>query len=119
MAVQFELRRSVRSPLRLLVRSMMALACMGGLVVQGPAESPPTNEPAPTDESRIAPTDDSDVAPTSHSGNAPTDGRTVVPNAAAQSAAPMKFDSARAYEHLRRQVGFGPRPAGSAALAQT
>jgi Zn-dependent M28 family amino/carboxypeptidase len=31
----------------------------------------------------------------------------------------MKFDSNRAYEHLRRQVGFGPRPAGSAALAQT
>ena len=33
--------------------------------------------------------------------------------------APVKFDSARAYEHLRRQVGFGPRPAGSAALTQT
>jgi Zn-dependent M28 family amino/carboxypeptidase len=31
----------------------------------------------------------------------------------------MKFDSGRAYEHLRRQVGFGPRPSGSAALAQT
>lgn len=31
----------------------------------------------------------------------------------------MKFDSARAYEHLRRQVGFGPRPSGSAALTQT
>jgi Zn-dependent M28 family amino/carboxypeptidase len=26
------------------------------------------------------------------------------------------FDSARAWEHLRRQVAFGPRPAGSAAL---
>ena len=32
---------------------------------------------------------------------------------------PATFDSARAYEHLRRQVGFGPRPAGSAALTQT
>jgi peptidase M28-like protein len=31
---------------------------------------------------------------------------------------PLKFDSGRAYEDLRRQVGFGPRPAGSAALAQ-
>ena len=31
----------------------------------------------------------------------------------------LKFDSARAYEHLRRQVGFGPRPAGSPAIAQT
>ena len=31
---------------------------------------------------------------------------------------PVTFDSSRAYEHLRRQVGFGPRPAGSAALAR-
>ncbi len=30
----------------------------------------------------------------------------------------MTFDSSRAYQHLRRQVGFGPRPAGSAALAR-
>jgi glutaminyl-peptide cyclotransferase len=28
------------------------------------------------------------------------------------------FDSSRAWEHLRQQVSFGPRPAGSAALAQ-
>jgi glutaminyl-peptide cyclotransferase len=34
-----------------------------------------------------------------------------------QGSAP-KFDSGRAYEDLRRQVGFGPRPAGSMALAQ-
>jgi len=33
--------------------------------------------------------------------------------------APLTFDSGRAYEDLRRQVGFGPRPSGSAALAQT
>ena len=33
--------------------------------------------------------------------------------------APLKFDSTRAYEDLRRQVGFGPRPSGSAALTQT
>jgi Zn-dependent M28 family amino/carboxypeptidase len=31
----------------------------------------------------------------------------------------VTFDSGRAYEDLRRQVGFGPRPSGSAALAQT
>lgn len=37
--------------------------------------------------------------------------------AALQASAP-RFDSGRAYEDLRRQVGFGPRPAGSAALAQ-
>jgi acetylornithine deacetylase/succinyl-diaminopimelate desuccinylase-like protein len=29
------------------------------------------------------------------------------------------FDSNRAWEHLRRQVAFGPRPAGSVALAET
>jgi hypothetical protein len=34
-----------------------------------------------------------------------------------QGSAPQ-FDSGRAYEDLRRQVGFGPRPAGSMALAQ-
>ena len=28
----------------------------------------------------------------------------------------VKFDSSRAWEHLRRQVSFGPRPSGSAAL---
>ncbi|MBI4886989.1 MAG: hypothetical protein HY824_07845, partial [Acidobacteria bacterium] len=36
----------------------------------------------------------------------------------ARQTAAMKFDSGRAYEDLRRQVSFGPRPAGSAPLAQ-
>jgi len=36
---------------------------------------------------------------------------------AAQS--PAGFDGNRAYEHLRQVVAFGPRPAGSAALAAT
>jgi glutaminyl-peptide cyclotransferase len=40
------------------------------------------------------------------------------PRTAAQGSVLPVFDSARAYEHLRRQVAFGPRPAGSAALAQ-
>jgi hypothetical protein len=40
------------------------------------------------------------------------------PVAQGQRQAALTFDSTRAYEHLRRQVGFGPRPAGSAALAQ-
>jgi glutaminyl-peptide cyclotransferase len=39
-------------------------------------------------------------------------------NPASMQTAPLKFDSTRAYEDLRRQVGFGPRPAGSSALAQ-
>lgn len=34
------------------------------------------------------------------------------------AARPLSFDSNRAWEHLRRQVAFGPRPAGSAALAE-
>jgi Zn-dependent M28 family amino/carboxypeptidase len=32
---------------------------------------------------------------------------------------PIRFDSARAWKHLEAQVGFGPRPAGSAALQKT
>jgi glutaminyl-peptide cyclotransferase len=43
----------------------------------------------------------------------PSNRRTVAPQPAASS-----FDSSRAWEHLRQQVSFGPRPAGSAALAQ-
>jgi glutaminyl-peptide cyclotransferase len=39
--------------------------------------------------------------------------------AAAPSAPPTpEFDSNRAWEHLRRQVSFGPRPSGSAAIAE-
>ncbi len=38
---------------------------------------------------------------------------------AAGAQAPPKFDGGRAYEHLRQLVSFGPRPAGSAALAAT
>lgn len=45
------------------------------------------------------------------------DANNPAPAAPAQSAA-VKFDGGRAYEDLRRQVGFGPRPAGSAALTQ-
>jgi Zn-dependent M28 family amino/carboxypeptidase len=37
----------------------------------------------------------------------------------AAQAASATFDSARAWEHLRRQVAFGPRPSGSAALTET
>jgi Zn-dependent M28 family amino/carboxypeptidase len=33
--------------------------------------------------------------------------------------APLKFDSSRAWEHLRQIVAIGPRPAGSAALEST
>jgi glutaminyl-peptide cyclotransferase len=36
----------------------------------------------------------------------------------AQTGSSLKFDSNRAWEHLRRQVSFGPRPSGSAAIAE-
>jgi Zn-dependent M28 family amino/carboxypeptidase len=38
--------------------------------------------------------------------------------AAAQTGSATKFDSNRAWEHLRRQVAFGPRPSGSAAIVE-
>jgi glutaminyl-peptide cyclotransferase len=38
---------------------------------------------------------------------------------AAQQATAVKFDGARAWTDLQRQVGFGPRPAGTPALAKT
>ena len=41
------------------------------------------------------------------------------PSAQAAGASAVKFDSGRAYEHLRQQVAFGPRPAWSNALVQT
>jgi len=34
-------------------------------------------------------------------------------------AAPLAFDSGRAWEHLRQLVGIGPRPSGSPAIEQT
>lgn len=39
--------------------------------------------------------------------------------ALAGAQAPVAFDSARAWEHLRQQVALGPRPSGSAANRQT
>jgi len=38
---------------------------------------------------------------------------------AAQRAATLKFDGARAWTDLQRQVGFGPRPSGTPALTKT
>jgi Zn-dependent M28 family amino/carboxypeptidase len=58
---------------------------------------------APTRDSKIAATSDSKVAPTDEAQVAPTKG----------------FDSARAWEHLRKQVAIGPRPSGSPANVET
>lgn len=93
----------------------LLIACTGTNGSETVDEAPvaPTSENgiAPTNEGVIAPTNDSAIAPTNDTGIAPTQDR-VAPTAA------VRFDSGRAYEDLRRQVGFGPRPAGSAALAQ-
>ena len=68
--------------------------------------------------------------PASDAPTASTDSVTSAPPADASAASPasaqavpaapaLKFDGARAWEHLRRQVAIGPRPAGSPAIAQT
>jgi glutaminyl-peptide cyclotransferase len=58
---------------------------------------------APTNDSRVAPTNDRAIAPTGEAQIAPT----------------PSFDGKRAWEHLRAQVGFGPRPSGSPAIVET
>lgn len=76
---------------------------------------------APPNESGIAPTSERAIAPTTERAIAPTNERGIAPATAPGQGAPArppKFDGGRAYEDLRRQVAFGPRPAGSAALAQ-
>ena len=73
---------------------------------------------APTTERSIAPTAEVELAPTSGVGIAPTQERSIAPTRGVAQTAAVKFDSARAWEHLRRQVAFGPRPAGTAALKQ-
>ncbi len=44
--------------------------------------------------------------------------QTARPQPGARGPEPTMFDSTRAFEHLQRQVAFGPRPAGSEALAE-
>ena len=43
----------------------------------------------------------------------------TIDGAQATPPAAGKFDSSKAWEHLRQMVAIGPRPAGSAALRQT
>ena len=73
--------------------------------------------PLPASDSRPVPSSEAAPSPSSPGAIAPSDVQGPEP-VSAQDAAPVTFDSSRAYEHLRRQVGFGPRPAGSAALAR-
>jgi hypothetical protein len=91
-----------------------------------PADSPaiaPTSSTVALTSDAIAPTS-STIAPTS--GTIPPTSSAVPPASEASLAqtrgavAPTGvFDSARAWEHLRRQVGFGPRPSGSPAIVET
>jgi Zn-dependent M28 family amino/carboxypeptidase len=57
--------------------------------------------------------------PEAKSMSAPTNDRTVAPTSVAQTAPTPAFDGKRAWEHLRAQVGFGPRPSGSPAIVET
>jgi Zn-dependent M28 family amino/carboxypeptidase len=41
------------------------------------------------------------------------------PTEEAQTAPKVQFDSNKAWEHLRKQVGFGPRPSGTPAIVET
>jgi glutaminyl-peptide cyclotransferase len=67
----------------------------------------------------VAPTNDSQVAPTTGSRVAPTANGAIAPANEAQAAPKVAFDSTRAWEHLRKQVAFGPRPSGTPAIVQT
>jgi glutaminyl-peptide cyclotransferase len=81
----------------------LLFACSGDANDQAPAAVPASNQqPSPR------------PLPAAEDTSAPS----TVAAGSAQDAALLTFDSSRAYEHMRRQVGFGPRPAGSAALAR-
>ena len=91
------------------VRSLVGATALACLLF---ACSPDAIDPAPSNPSANPLSTPGTLAPS----DAPL--ALAVAPATAQGAAPATFDSSRAYEHLLRQVGFGPRPAGSAALAQ-
>ncbi|HEY0319666.1 MAG TPA: M28 family metallopeptidase [Pyrinomonadaceae bacterium] len=64
----------------------------------------------------------SNPAPTSNSSNQPSANTTATTATAPTpqpQAQPIAFDGGRAFEHVRKQVEFGPRPAGSEELART
>jgi glutaminyl-peptide cyclotransferase len=104
------------------------IACTG-------AESDRTMSPAPTNDGRVARTSDSAIAstsnseiappsesaiaPTGDSAIAPASDSAIAPPGEAQTPPKLQFDSNRAWEHLRKQVSFGPRPSGTPAIAET
>ena len=105
-----------RGAMGALLSAVIGTAATALLLVACTADA--NNPPAPvtaTDD-RTAPSSASvaSVAPLAPVAPLPL----IAPNPPAQSATPVRFDSGRAWEHLRRQVAIGPRPAGSAALAE-
>ncbi len=59
------------------------------------------------------------VATSGSGSSAQTPPSPATASANARAATSSTFDSSKAWEHLRRQVAVGPRPSGSAALAET
>jgi Zn-dependent M28 family amino/carboxypeptidase len=72
-----------------------AFVVVAGSFVAACDDNQATAMAAPTNDSRVAPTGEAQVAPTNG------------------------FDGKRAWDHLRAQVGFGPRPSGSPAIVET
>jgi hypothetical protein len=104
----------VRSNLPTLALALTVFACSGA----ANEERPPVST-APSNQGTVAPpsqgvasSSQGTVAP-SNPTVAPSPPRTVAPST------PPRFDSKKAWAHLRRQVEIGPRPAGSAALDRT
>lgn len=58
-------------------------------------------------------------APTANSGNqSPANTNTAIAPTPQPQAQPIAFDGGRAFEHVSKQIDFGPRPAGSEELAR-
>jgi glutaminyl-peptide cyclotransferase len=98
------------------VRGIASLAAIVGAT--GAQAAPTSNAIAPPHEARLAPASSTfapagrAIAPSSVS-LAPTSEAQI-----ARASGPPGFDAARAWAHLQKQVSFGPRPSGSAALKQ-
>jgi glutaminyl-peptide cyclotransferase len=130
---------SVRGACGGLVRTLRAVcstgALVGAMIACTGAENNRTMNPAakndsgvaltgeaklaPTNDSKLAPTSDSRIAPTGDRGLAPTSDSAIAPTSESQVAPKVSFDSNRAFEHLRKQVSFGPRPSGTPAIVET
>jgi hypothetical protein len=114
-SVQRAFGLSVREALRTSVRKVRdvgsTFALVGAMIACTSAENGRTMDPAPTNGSGVAPAGEAKLAPTSESGLAPASESQIAPKIA--------FDSKRAWDHLQKQVSFGPRPSGTPAINET